>query len=556
MHIPQPLATVLPKRKKSKRSNSAAPIAKGVEPKEREVPNFVAADHKILARLLTGDFNIEEVNVSDITCDDIVKIRDKYDDEKINELVAKLRDGDKLPHIILVRGADGKLKVVDGYYRLLAHLRFRCVSIKAAVIEGEYNDLLRLRLLSNADHPTALTRPEKRRNVRLALLNDFWWKFSDNIMASYCGVSSRLVATVRVEILNDSTVASAKLSQITTRLCIRNGRMYEIKVAGINANRTADKNTDKDIEEAEEKSKNTHTKKDFHNAQIINNRIMVQPGEVFLLFSDDMPFPHIIYNGDGRCEKFRDTVFAFKKAGLLIIDFPYNVDYTGRHSNNKNLHELDKIPNDNLSPDQYQELIDTFLRHIKPIMEPGSGYYVWSGRKYYGLVETLCSNILGESRNDIIWVKRGLRQSTSKFKRGHERAIFGWTEKHLRYWTGGNSLIDVFDDNLLDRSTRKLPRDTHPSPKSDAVYRRMIEVCLEKGEIVFDPMLGSGTTIYAAHLVGCVGVGVELLPEFTAVAVDGMLKLGLKCIRTTLDELLQELAHFKPGSKGIAEESK
>ncbi len=535
MYIPPISKIKLPKRRKNKKTNEDKSLI-------RIVDNFVDTDKEILFSLLTDNSKIEEIKVAKIKQDNILKIRQKYDEEKINELIAKLRAGYDLPPIILVRTPNGELLLADGYYRLLAHLRCYRPLIRAVITNGKFDDVLRLRLLANADHPTPLSPEEKRQNTRSFLLKN--WRWSDPIVAFYCGGSSRTIAGVRKEMLADSSLASAKLAQIKDRLFIRGGKMYEMKVAGINENR------DKESRMQEETEEET-----LANAQIINNEIKVRPGEVFLFFSEDMAFPHIIYNGDGRCRKFRKIVFATRKAGLLIIDLPYNVNYiSGASFNKKAPDKFNTIPNDNLSLGDYHELVDTTFLSSGETLLPGSVYVVWCGRKGYAMVDSLCSLRLGESVDDIIWVKKGLRQSKAKLKRGYEKALFGWTGEGLRFWNGGNALTNVFDDNVLEQSGRKLPRNTHPTPKSVTVYRRLIEIFLEKDGIVFDPMMGSGTTVYAAHLAGRVGVGIELMPEYTAVAVSRMLDLQLQYIRTTLDKLPEILSKFGSNDKSVVVE--
>jgi DNA modification methylase len=49
-----------------------------------------------------------------------------------------------------------------------------------------------------------------------------------------------------------------------------------------------------------------------------------------------------------------------------------------------------------------------------------------------------------------------------------------------------------------------------------------------KGEMVYDPFCGSGTTLLACEQLGRIGFGVELDPRFCAVTLERLSKLGLK----------------------------
>jgi len=56
---------------------------------------------------------------------------------------------------------------------------------------------------------------------------------------------------------------------------------------------------------------------------------------------------------------------------------------------------------------------------------------------------------------------------------------------------------------------------------------RMIANSSRRGEIMYDPFCGSGTTILAAHQLGRIGYGIEIDPNYIAVTLERMTQLGL-----------------------------
>jgi site-specific DNA-methyltransferase (adenine-specific) len=95
----------------------------------------------------------------------------------------------------------------------------------------------------------------------------------------------------------------------------------------------------------------------------------------------------------------------------------------------------------------------------------------------------------------------------------------------LRRWgTGGLRRINhaqPFGDVIASRpappSERRLAR--HPSLKPQAFLRQIVRAVLPLGDgIVLDPFAGSGSTLAAAEAVGYAAVGVELDPEYAALA--------------------------------------
>jgi DNA modification methylase len=73
----------------------------------------------------------------------------------------------------------------------------------------------------------------------------------------------------------------------------------------------------------------------------------------------------------------------------------------------------------------------------------------------------------------------------------------------------------------------------HPTQKPAALMRRPILNHTKRGELVYDPFLGSGTTLAAAELTGRVCCGVELDPKYVQVVVQRWQALTGK--KATLD---------------------
>jgi DNA modification methylase len=70
--------------------------------------------------------------------------------------------------------------------------------------------------------------------------------------------------------------------------------------------------------------------------------------------------------------------------------------------------------------------------------------------------------------------------------------------------------------------------DLHPTTKPIALIGAMIANSSRRGEAVYDPFSGSGSTIVAAAQLKRVGFGCELDPGYLAVALERLRSLGLK----------------------------
>jgi len=90
----------------------------------------------------------------------------------------------------------------------------------------------------------------------------------------------------------------------------------------------------------------------------------------------------------------------------------------------------------------------------------------------------------------------------------------------------------------------------HPTQKPIDLMRRPILNHLRRGELVYDPFLGSGTTLAAAELNERVCYGMELDPKYADVVVQRWQQLSGK--KATLDDngsTFEEIAAKRKGSQ-------
>jgi len=97
----------------------------------------------------------------------------------------------------------------------------------------------------------------------------------------------------------------------------------------------------------------------------------------------------------------------------------------------------------------------------------------------------------------------------------------------------GRSMSDVWSIPIINPMSKE--RLGYPTQKPIALLDRIIEAATDKGDVVFDPFCGCGTTIYAAHKLKRKWIGCDI----------GV--LAIKLIRHTLEERyrLSEGDHFE-----------
>lgn len=103
----------------------------------------------------------------------------------------------------------------------------------------------------------------------------------------------------------------------------------------------------------------------------------------------------------------------------------------------------------------------------------------------------------------------------------HEPILYGWLENGPHLWIGGRSQDSVFE---VDRPHAS---DFHPTTKPVALIAQMICNSSRRGDLVFDPFCGSGSTLIAAAQLDRLGYGVEIDPGYVAVTLERLSTLGL-----------------------------
>ena len=117
-----------------------------------------------------------------------------------------------------------------------------------------------------------------------------------------------------------------------------------------------------------------------------------------------------------------------------------------------------------------------------------------------------------------MWVKQQFVIGRSDYNYAHEIVLYGWIPNGRHYFTDDRTQSSVFQVDKPHVSS------THPTTKPLALIARMVENSTRRGELVYDPFLGSGSTIVAAHQLG----RVELDAGYAAVALERLSLLGLK----------------------------
>ena len=210
------------------------------------------------------------------------------------------------------------------------------------------------------------------------------------------------------------------------------------------------------------------------------------------------------------CGDFTDAtsvaaLFAGAAPQLMVTDPPYGVKYdpSWRHRTGANRSaRRAKILNDDQA--DWSAAWSLFR---------GSIAYVWHGALH---TTTVADSLLKHGftiRSQIIWAKERLVIGRGDYHWMHEPCWYAVRKKGN--WTGDRKQTTLWTipSGAQDAKT------VHSTQKPAECMRRPILNNSSPGDAVYDPFLGSGTTLIAAETAGRVCLALELEPRYVDVAI-------------------------------------
>lgn len=215
--------------------------------------------------------------------------------------------------------------------------------------------------------------------------------------------------------------------------------------------------------------------------------------------------PHRIACGDSTDAETVKALIGDLHPPLMVTDPPYGVDYdpTWRHRAGVNRsRRVGKVRNDERA--DWEAAWALF---------PGSIAYVWHGALH---ATTVADSLVRQGfaiRAQIVWAKERLVIGRGDYHWQHEPCWYAVRNKG--HWTGDRKQTTLWTIGSGGQDTET----AHGTQKPVECMRRPIRNNSNLGEAVYDPFLGSGTTLIAAQTAGRVCLGLELAPGYVDVAV-------------------------------------
>ena len=159
-----------------------------------------------------------------------------------------------------------------------------------------------------------------------------------------------------------------------------------------------------------------------------------------------------------------------------------------------------------------------YLMQLRRIMKPDTWGFIFTGHTAVSYLWNELENVGLSPRNTYHWIKYNKAPTPrANFKSCVEEAVAFTKGRTTIKWHGGgnepNYVVMPFVSSGL-----------HPTQKPLSLIEKLILLITEKGDVVIDPFMGSGTTGRACARLGRGFIGIEISENYYHLAKEGIEK--------------------------------
>lgn len=235
---------------------------------------------------------------------------------------------------------------------------------------------------------------------------------------------------------------------------------------------------------------------------------------------------HYLLCGDSLNAVTYETLMQGKQAQAVFSDPPYNCPIAGFVGGlGKIKHKDFAFAVGEKSDEEFLDFLATYLSHAKRVTSDGAVIFACMDWRQIDIL-LYAGRLAGLSRiNKAIWNKgsggmgslyRSAYEEVAVFCNGKRPAV-----NNVQLGRHGRDRMNVWNYPSANRrgSSAAEQLGKHPTPKPTELVRDAILDITNKGDIVLDPFMGSGTTIIAAQQCGRIAYGIEYDPGYVDVAI-------------------------------------
>jgi DNA modification methylase len=215
---------------------------------------------------------------------------------------------------------------------------------------------------------------------------------------------------------------------------------------------------------------------------------------------------HRLLCGDATKAEDVARLLGAEKPHLMVTDPPYGVRYDPswreRAGFTANAKKMGKVANDDRA--DWREAWALF---------PGDVAYVWHAGLHAAEVQASLESVGFKVRSQIIWVKDRFALSRGDYHWHHEPCWYAVRDGSTGHWNGDRS-----QSTRWDIAAREDDGFGHGTQKPVECMARPMRNNSKRGDAIYEPFSGSGTTIIAGEMLGRRVFAVEIEPHYVDIA--------------------------------------
>lgn len=280
---------------------------------------------------------------------------------------------------------------------------------------------------------------------------------------------------------------------------------------------------------------------------IPDNEVVTREGDIWILGE------HRIICGNSLQKETLSQLMEDKKADMVFTDPPYNVKINGHVCGAGNVqHKEFKFASGEMTVEEFTQFLKTSFELLCMFSKDGSLHYICMDWRHIKEIMT-AAEVYDQFKNLCVWRKdnagmgsfyRSQHELIFMFKHGKEPHINNVELGiHGRYRTNVWNYAGVNTPSAENAEKRAM----HPTVKPVELIKDAILDASNRGGVVLDTFLGSGSTLIAAEKAGRICYGVELEPKYVDTAIRRYESLGEKyiAIHAASGKTYQELLSAK-----------
>ena len=217
---------------------------------------------------------------------------------------------------------------------------------------------------------------------------------------------------------------------------------------------------------------------------------------------------HRIICADSSDQRSIDKLLEGKRANMSFTDPPYFI--MGSSTGFTQDHQDDAM---------VRPFFKNVLQTLRNNLEPNAHVYICCNWRSFPTYYALNAEIGMIPRNLIVWSKPNARLG-GFYSSSHEFILFLSNDPDRKYLTEHGNVRRVNGDtNVWVQSIDTNTVREHFAQKPTVLMERAIKNSSDDGDTIFDPFLGSGSTLIACEQINRICYGVEIDPHYCDVVV-------------------------------------